>query len=133
LPHHADLFATDLDAKTLIKYIDRFLMFYIRTADRLQRTSVWLENLEGGLDYLKEVVLEDKLNIAEELEAEMETNIGNYQCEWKTTIDNEERLKRFQHFINSDETDDNLAYVVERDQRRPAFEEEKAEKVKLVG
>ena len=132
-PRHADLFATDLDSKTLIQYIDRFLMFYIRTADRLQRTSVWLENLEGGLDYLKEVVIDDKLNIAKELEAEMAANIESYQCEWKTTISNEERLKRFQHFINSDQTDDNLAYVVEREQRRPAFENEKAEAIKLVG
>jgi nitrite reductase (NADH) large subunit len=132
-PRHADLFATDLDTTTLIKYIDRFLMFYIRTADRLQRTSVWLENLEGGLDYLKEVVIDDKLNIAEELESEMAKNIENYQCEWKTTIDDDERLKRFQHFVNSDQADDNLAYVVEREQRRPAFENEKEEVIKLVG
>jgi len=132
-PRHADLFATDLETATLIKYIDRFLMFYIRTADRLQRTSVWLENLDGGIEYLKEVIIDDKLNIAEELEAEMATNIDNYQCEWKTTIGNEERLKRFQHFINSDKTDSSLAYVVEREQRRPAFEEEKAEAIKLVG
>lgn len=132
-PRHADLFATDLDAETLVQYIDRFLMFYIRTADRLQRTSVWLENLEGGLDYLKEVVIGDSLNIASELESEMAVNIENYQCEWKTTINNEERLKRFSHFINSPDADDNLRYVREREQRRPAYEEEKLELVKLVG
>lgn len=132
-PRHADLFATDLDSETLTKYIDRFLMFYVRTADRLQRTSVWLENLEGGLDYLKEVIIDDKLNIGEELESEMKANIANYQCEWKTTVDSPEQLKRFTHFVNSDKTDDNLAYVVEREQRRPAFEEEKAEAIKLVG
>jgi NAD(P)H-nitrite reductase large subunit len=34
-------------------------MFYMRTADRLQRTSTWRDNLEGGLDYLKAVVVED--------------------------------------------------------------------------
>ena len=132
-PRHADLFATDLTAETLIKYIDRFLMFYIRTADRLQRTSVWLENLEGGLDYLKEVIIDDKLSICDELEAEMKANIANYQCEWKTTVDSPEQLKRFAHFINSDQEDDSLAYVVEREQRRPAFEDEKAEAIKLVG
>jgi nitrite reductase (NADH) large subunit len=132
-PRHADLFATDLDNETLIKYIDRFLMFYIRTADRLQRTSVWLENLEGGLAYLKEVVIDDKLNICDELEKEMEKNVDNYQCEWKTTIDSPEQLKRFTHFVNSEKKDVNLAYVVERDQRRPAFEEEKADMVKFVG
>lgn len=132
-PRHADLFATDLDTKTLVQTIDRFLMFYIRTADRLQRTSVWLENLEGGLDYLKAVVIDDSLNIASELESEMAVNIENYQCEWKTTINNEERLKRFSHFINSPDSDDNLRYVKERGQRRPAREEEKLEVVKLVG
>ena len=131
-PRHADLIAQDLDRETLIKYVDRFLMFYIRTADRLQRTSVWLENLEGGLEYLKEVIIDDKLAIAEELEAEMATNIENYQCEWKTTINNEERLQRFSHFINSEKDDENLAYVGERGQRRPAFEDEKIEIVKLV-
>ncbi len=131
-PRHADLFATDLDDETLIKYVDRFLMFYIRTADRLQRTSVWLENLEGGLDYLKEVVIDDKLGLGEELEADMASNIGNYQCEWKTTIESPEKLKRFQHFINADEADSSLAYVVERDQRRPATKEERIQSVELV-
>lgn len=131
-PRHADLFATDLDDDTLIKYVDRFLMFYIRTADRLQRTSVWLENLEGGLDYLKDVVINDKLGLGAELEAEMAANIGNYQCEWKTTIENPEKLKRFKHFINSDETDSSLAYVAERGQRRPATQEERIQSVELV-
>ncbi|MCC4797389.1 nitrite reductase large subunit [Enterovibrio norvegicus] len=119
-PRHADLFASDLDRETLIKYIDRILMFYIRTADRLQRTSVWLENLEGGLDYLKQVVIEDKLAIGEELEAEMAASLGQYQCEWKTTIESPEKLKRFQHFINSDQADSGLKYITERGQRVPA-------------
>jgi len=131
-PRHADLFATDLDDETLIKYVDRFLMFYIRTADRLQRTSVWLENLEGGLDYLKEVVIDDKLGLGEELEADMASNFGNYQCEWKTTVESPEKLKRFQHYINADEADSSLAYVVERDQRRPATKEERIASVELV-
>ena len=119
-PRHADLFATGLDSETLIKYIDRVMMFYIRTADRLQRTSVWLENMEGGLDYLKKVVIDDKLGLCAELEAQMAYNISQYQCEWKTTVENEELQKRFKHFINSSATDDNLAYVVEREQIRPA-------------
>jgi nitrite reductase (NADH) large subunit len=131
-PRHTDLLASDLDRDTLIKYIDRFLMFYIRTADRLQRTSVWLENLEGGIDYLKQVVVDDSLNIAAELEAEMVSNVGNYQCEWKTTIESPEKLKRFSHFINSDDADDSLAYVVERDQRRPATDEERAENINVI-
>lgn len=119
-PRHADLFATGLDDATLIAYIDRVMMFYIRTADRLQRTSVWLENMEGGLAYLKKVVIEDKLGICAELEEQMRYNISQYQCEWKTTVENPELHKRFKHFINSDDRDENLAYVVEREQIRPA-------------
>ena len=124
-PRHADLFATDIDDETLIKYIDRFLMFYVRTADRLQRTSVWLENLEGGLDYLKKVVIEDSLGIAEELEQQMNTIVDTYQCEWKTTIEDPERLKRFVQFVNSDEEDEQIVFVQERGQPRPATEEER--------
>jgi len=117
-PRHADLFASDLDDATLIKYIDRLLMFYCRTADRLQRTSVWMDNMEGGLDYVKAVVIEDKLNIGDELEADMQRVIDTYECEWKKTLDNPERLKRFAHFINSEATDDNLAYEADRGQSK---------------
>lgn len=123
-PRHADLFATDLDDQTLIQYIDRFLMFYIRTADRLQRTSVWMENLEGGLDYLKQVVIEDSLGIAAELEEQMSNIVGTYQCEWKTTIEDPERLKRFVQFVNTDAEDKQIVFVEERGQPRPATEEE---------
>ncbi len=126
-PRHADLFATDLDDETLIKYVDRFLMFYIRTADRLQRTARWLENLEGGLDYLKEVVIEDKLGIGEELEAQMQMLVDTYECEWKKTIENPEKLKRFRHFVNSESNDSNVVFVQERGQIRPATEDEREE------
>jgi len=127
-PRHADLFATDLDDETLIKYIDRFLMFYVRTADRLQRTSVWLENLEGGLDYLREVIIDDRLGICAELEAQMNAVVGTYQCEWKTTIDNPEKLKRFRQFVNAPEArDDNVIFVEERGQLRPANAQERVQ------
>lgn len=124
-PRHADLFASDLDKETLIKYIDRVLMFYVRTADRLQRTSTWMENMEGGLDHLKAVIIDDKLGLAEQLENEMEHVVDTYQCEWKTTIEDEEKVKRFRHFINSDKDDNNVVFVQERDQIRPATKEEK--------
>jgi len=124
-PRHADLFATSLDKETLIKYIDRFLIFYVRTADRLQRTSVWMENMEGGLDYLKSVVIEDKLGLCEQLEQQMQHVIDTYQCEWKTTIEDASKLKRFRHFINSDQPDDNVVFVEERGQLRPADEDER--------
>jgi nitrite reductase (NADH) large subunit len=99
-------------------------MFYIRTADRLQRTSVWLENMEGGIEYLREVIINDSLNINVELEAEMESNISNYQCEWKTTIETPEKLKRFKHYVNSDQIDTNLKFKVEREQRFPLLKDE---------
>lgn len=126
-PRHADLFATDLDTETLVKYIDRVLMFYCKTADRLQRTSVWLESLEGGLDYLKEVVIEDSLGICQELEAQMAAVVGTYQCEWKTTIEDPNALKRFRQFVNSPDKDENVVFVQERTQVRPATKEEKQE------
>ncbi|EDL52738.1 putative NAD(P)H-nitrite reductase, large subunit [Vibrio mediterranei AK1] len=125
-PRHADLLATDLDEQTLIRYIDRILMFYVRTADRLQRTSVWLENLEGGIEYLKQVIVDDKLQLADELEKDMATNVGKYQCEWKTTLENPEKLKRFQHFINTDELDGNLQFVNIRQQRFPTNNKKQA-------
>ena len=124
-PRHGDLFATGLDKETLIKYIDRFLSFYVRTADRLQRTSVWMENMEGGLDYLKSVVIDDKLALCDQLESQMQYVIDTYQCEWKTTIEDESKLKRFRHFINSDQHDENVIFVEERGQIRPANEGER--------
>jgi len=130
-PRHADLFATDLDYDTLIKYIDRVLMFYVKTADRLQRTSVWMDNLEGGLDYLKDVVINDSLGIGEELEAQMQNVVDTYQCEWKTVVDSEQARKRFRQFVNSDLGDNNQLFVEERGQMRPATEEEKAERKSL--
>lgn len=126
-PRHADLFATDLDDETLIRYIDRFLMFYVKTADRLQRTSVWMDNLEGGLDYLKEVVIDDKLGIGKQLEAQMAALVGSYQCEWKTTIEDPEKLKRFRQFVNSDSPDEQVIFVRERNQKRPATEAERGQ------
>ena len=126
-PRHAELFATDLDDETLLKYIDRFLMFYVRTADRLQRTSVWMESLEGGLEYVQEVVINDSLGLAAELEEQMASIVGTYQCEWKTTLDDPERLKRFRPFVNSDEPDTGVIFVRERGQKRPATELEREE------
>ena len=120
-PRHADLFASDLTDVELIKYIDRFFMFYIRTADRLQRTSVWMDNMEGGLKYLKSVIIDDKLGLAEELEQEMANVVGTYQCEWKTTIEDPAKMKRFEHFVNSKLHDDNVIFTTEREQIRPAL------------
>jgi nitrite reductase (NADH) large subunit len=124
-PRHADLLATGIDDATLVQYIDRFLMFYIRTGDRLQRTSTWLDNLEGGIDYVKQVVCEDSLGIGTELEADMQKLVDTYECEWKNAINDPESLKRFRHFVNSDAPDSNVVFVAERGQIRPARADEK--------
>ncbi len=121
-PRHADLFATDLSDQELISTIDRVLMFYVRTGDRLQRTSVWMENLEGGLDYLKQVVLEDSLGIGQELEDHMEGLVGTYQCEWKTAVEDPEKRKRFREFVNDERKDPVQQWTEERGQRRPVTE-----------
>ncbi|EAR10588.1 nitrite reductase large subunit NirB [Reinekea blandensis] len=131
-PRHADLFATDLDDETLIRYIDRIFMFYIRTGDRLQRTARWLENLDGGLDYLRDVIINDHLGINAELEAQMQHLISTYQCEWAATLDNPEKLKRFRTFVNAAEPDDSIVFVNERGQRRPANADERQHLIHAV-
>jgi nitrite reductase (NADH) large subunit len=129
-PRHADLLASDLDSATLVKYVDRLLMFYVRTADRLQRTATWLDNLEGGLDYLKQVVCEDSLGIAGELESDMARVVATYQCEWNTAVNDVQTLKRFRHFVNSEKSDENVVFIEERGQIRPATLEERAQRRK---
>ncbi|WP_330249940.1 nitrite reductase large subunit NirB [Nocardia sp. NBC_00565] len=106
VPKHAVLLAGDLDDETLIRYIDRYLMFYVRTADRLQRTAPWQEALEGGIDYLKQVICEDSLGIAEDLEAAMAQHVAGYRDEWAAVLDDEEKLSRFVSFVNAPEESD---------------------------
>lgn len=124
-PRHADLLVKDIDDAMLVKYIDRFLMFYIRTGDRLQRTSTWLDNLEGGIDYVRKVVCEDSLGLGAELEVDMQRFVDSYECEWKKAINDPETLKRFHHFVNSEAPDSNVVFVAERGQIRPAREDER--------
>ncbi|MCG9793449.1 nitrite reductase large subunit NirB [Flavobacterium algicola] len=118
-PKHAVLLAEQIDKETVFKYMDRFLMFYIRTAGPLVRTATWLDKLEGGLDYLKKVVIEDSLGINETLENEMQTLVDTFECEWKQAIEDPEMMKRFSHFSNSEDRDDTIEYVVLRDQKMP--------------
>ncbi|HEY4186892.1 MAG TPA: nitrite reductase large subunit NirB [Polyangia bacterium] len=124
-PQHGILFASDLEEATLVRYLDRFLMFYIRTADRLQRTASWLNNLEGGIAYLREVVIDDKLGIGAELEVEMAHIVGTYQDEWKTTLEDPAKLAQFRPFVNSATPDPSVVFVAERAQHRPAYPHEK--------
>lgn len=118
-PQHAKLLVSDIDEETCIKYIDRFLMFYIKTADPLSRTATWLNKMEGGIDYLRNVVVNDGLGIAEELEKEMQLLVDNYRCEWKEAVENPEIRKRFQHFVNAPgEKDPKVAFEEMRQQKK---------------
>ena len=119
-PRHADLLVTDIDEETAIRYIDRFFIYYIMTADKLTRTSVWIESLEGGVEHLRDVVIEDKLGICDELERRMQYLVDTYRCEWKEVVDNPERRKAFRQFINTDDTEGGIEIVDERGQKRPA-------------
>ena len=127
-PRHAELLASDLTKSQLIALIDRFLMFYVRTADRLQRTSTWRDNLEGGLDYLKAVVIDDSLGLGQELEAQMAHVVATYQCEWKTAVTTPAVRARFRSFVNSDAPDEHIVFVEERGQIRPATRDERDER-----
>ncbi|KQV76879.1 nitrite reductase [Aeromicrobium sp. Root344] len=126
-PRHAQLFAEDLSTEELVRAIDRFLMYYIRTADRLQRTAPWLESIEGGIDAVRAVVFDDSLGIAADLDAAMAAHVDTYEDEWAATLADEKKLLRFASFVNAPETPDpDLVYVEERGQRRPADDEERA-------
>ncbi|HEY3517005.1 MAG TPA: nitrite reductase large subunit NirB, partial [Gammaproteobacteria bacterium] len=118
-PKHAVLLASDLDQETAIRYIDRFLMFYITTADRLTRTSTWFEKLEGGIDYLRDVIINDRLGICEELERQMAYLVETYRCEWAEVVKDPEKRARFRHYANSSEPDDSVEFMEERGQKRP--------------
>jgi len=119
-PRHADLLAADLDEATLIRMIDRFLIFYIRTADKLTRTSTWLGQLEGGLEHLRDVIVRDSLGLGEELERQMQALVDSYQCEWAAVVRDPAKRARFRAFANSDAVDDTITWVEERGQARPA-------------
>ncbi|MDG4813454.1 nitrite reductase large subunit NirB [Hydrogenovibrio sp. 3SP14C1] len=123
-PRHADLFATKLTQEEVFRYVDRLLMFYIKTADRLQRTASWMDNLEGGLPYLQEVVIQDSLGIGESLEAQMKGLRETYECDWKRAIVSPSFTKRFRSFVNVDDKAEQL-FVQERGQIRPATEQDK--------
>jgi nitrite reductase (NADH) large subunit len=131
-PAHAQLLATDLDDETLIRYIDRYLVYYIRTADRLQRTARWVEELDGGLDHVRSVVVEDSLGLADELESTMLRHVDDYQDEWAATLADPDRLRRFRSFVNApDAPETGIPRVLERGQLRPARDDERPDAVSL--
>jgi nitrite reductase (NADH) large subunit len=124
-PAHGTLLAEDLDTDTLIRIVDRYLMYYVRTADRLERTSTWFGKLPGGIEQLRRVVIDDELGICDELEAAMAAHVASYRDEWAETLADPEKVARFQHFVNDVRPDPDLAYVRERGQRRPVHDHER--------
>ncbi|MTI29973.1 nitrite reductase large subunit NirB [Xanthovirga aplysinae] len=119
-PQHGVLFATDIDTESCIKYIDRLLMLYIRTAEPLNRTATWFNKLEGGLEYLRDVIIHDSLGICEDLEKDMENHVNTYICEWKDVVEDPEKQKKFRHFVNSEGSDETLEFIDIRGQKVPA-------------
>lgn len=125
-PRHAELLAEDLDDETLVAYIDRFLIYYVRSADRLQRTASWIESLAGGLDHVRDVVVGDSLGLAAAMEQMMDAHVASYECEWKATLEDPDRLARFVTYVNApDEPDPTVVFIKERDQVRPARPDER--------
>ncbi|MFE6613913.1 nitrite reductase large subunit NirB [Amycolatopsis sp. NPDC057786] len=121
-PRHADLLVSEVDTETLIRTIDRFLMFYVRTADRLQRTAPWVEEMEGGLDHLRAVIVDDKLGICEDLDAAMAKHVGDYADEWRGVLEDPEKLAKFSSFVNAPGTPDpTISFRTERDQKVPVL------------
>src|SRR6185503_13618080 len=119
-PRHAELLIADVDESTAIRYLDRFIMFYIRTADRLTRTSVWLDKLEGGIEHLRDVIIRDSLGIADDLEHQLAQLVGTYACEWRDVVDDPAKRAQFRHFANAATGDTAIAHVEERGQHRPS-------------
>jgi nitrite reductase (NADH) large subunit len=119
-PRHADLLASDLDERTVIALLDRFIMYYIKTADRLARTSTWLDKMDGGIEHLRDVIIKDKLGICAQLEKEMQYLVDTYTCEWADVVNDPERRARFRHFATAGAVDTSIELVDERGQKRPA-------------
>lgn len=120
-PRHAELLVKDVPPEMVIPIVDRYLIFYIRTADKLQRTARWIENLPGGINYLREVIVDDKLGICADMEKQMQQLVGSYFCEWTETIRNPKRRKFFQQFANTDDTVETVEVIQERAQKRPTY------------
>lgn len=120
-PRHSELLMKDVPPEMIIPVVDRYLIFYIRTADKLQRTARWIENLPGGINYLREVIIDDKLGICADMERQMQELVDSYFCEWTETVRDPKRRKVFQQFANTDETVDTVEVVQERSQTRPTY------------
>ncbi|KAG2363511.1 hypothetical protein BDR07DRAFT_1483621 [Suillus spraguei] len=119
-PRHATLFATDVPPSKVIHILDRFIMYYIHTADKLMRTARWIEQFDGGIERLKKILLDDELGICADLEREMGELIGSYADEWKAVVNDPAKRRQFRQFVNTDERRSQTEVITERGQERPA-------------
>jgi nitrite reductase (NADH) large subunit len=124
-PRHADLLAEDLDDARLVQVVDRFLALYVQRGDRLQRTAPFVATYPGGIDALRRVVVDDHEGIGAELDAVIERHVASYADEWRTTLEDPEKLHRFTPYVNAPgASDPDLSYVPQRGQARPARPDE---------
>lgn len=126
------LLAQDVDEEAIVRYLDRLLMYYIRTGDHLARTVTWMNGLPGGIEHLREVIVEDKLGIAQELEEEMHTIVAGAACEWAAALDDVSIQARFRHYVNAAGSDPTIIHIGERDQHRAASPEERRRHLTVI-
>lgn len=65
------------------------------------RTARWIEQLEGGLERLKKIIIDDELGICAELDQQMDELVGTFRDEWKAVVADPERRKQFRQFVNT--------------------------------
>ncbi|EED95108.1 NADPH nitrite reductase [Thalassiosira pseudonana CCMP1335] len=127
-PVHAQLLATDIDEATVLKYLDRYIMYYILTADRLERTAPWQAKLPSGkngggpIEHLKEVIIEDSLGICAELDSRMQFLVDTYHDEWAEVVKSPELRAKFKQFVNTDKVqtrEEQIEFIEQRGQVRP--------------
>jgi nitrite reductase (NADH) large subunit len=74
-------------------------------------------------------VVEDKLGLGAELESEMQHVVDTYACEWKNAVTDPQTRARFRHFVNSEAPDENVVFMPERGQIRPATPDERRQRI----
>jgi nitrite reductase (NAD(P)H) len=98
-------------------------MFYIRTAEKLQRTAPWVESFDGGIEKLRRIIIHDDLGICKDLDAEMDALIGTYEDEWKLAVEDPDLQRHFRQFANTVSTPwSRMNKLTMKDERRGAIE-----------
>jgi nitrite reductase (NADH) large subunit len=94
-------------------------MYYIHTANPLERTARWLERMDGGIEYLRTVIVDDVLGLCADLEHDMQALVDSYACEWAEVVRDPERRAAFR-LASGTATGAGAGFVRERGQKRPA-------------